>query len=514
MTGFTSLAALLPRHWRRVVGVGAGALLAACVAAPPAPANAPREIPPLPPEPSVISLPVRLDLGQLGSGMLRRLPRPLLASESAQRLPVRFSALRTSLSVESGSCSVTALDCGGARRAVETTVADYVAPAEARVAQEMTVRALEVSMSGNQLTLAAEVEYALEARLPPGATPAGGLRCAGEGGPPRFEMMLGGSVDWDAQGLVTFQPRPYYMRLIKACDAPAWQVAPESLLDLPGLEQRLLAVLRGGVLERLQQASLRDQLERAWSGLNTPREIRPGVWLLMRPGRLAFAGLEGKGRQVSTALLVQAWPELVKGPRPETTVPPMPAPEPGPVEADGLRLSMRGDLSLRDAGQALSRRLAGDVLRIDGEPVQLRRARLFGHADKAVLALSLSMPPLAEVYLMGRPVLDLQRNEVRLEDLEFSPESRDYLRRTARELLAPAFLEAVRRRAAIPFDATLAGALQELHDLRMEAGNEMTLHGGVQRLQSRGLYFTRDSLVAYVQVEGRMALEERQARGP
>lgn len=513
MTGFPSTA-VLRACWRRLACLSACFLLAACVAAPIAPANAPRALPPLPPEPSVISLPVRIDLGQLGTVMLKRLPRPLLASASMQHLTVRYNALRTSLSMESGSCSVTALDCGGTRRAVETRVADYMAPTEARVLQEMTVRGLDITMSGNQLTLAAEVEFALEAQLPAGATPVGSTRCDEEGGRPRFEMMLGGTVDWDAQGQVTLLPRPSYIRLLRACGATAWQTPPEGMLDLAGLGQRLQRALHEVVLERLQQASLRAQLARAWVGLNTPREIRPGVWLLMRPGRLAFAGLEGKGRQVSTALLVQAWPELVRGARPVLPVPPMPAPEPGPLEADGLHLSMRGALPLREAGVLLSRRLASETLQVEGESVQVRRARLFGHGDKAVLALSMSLPPLAEVYLMGRPVLDLQRNEIRLEDLEFSPESRDYLRRTAQGLLSREFLESIRRRAAFPFDATLVGALQELRDLRLDAGDDLLLRGGLQHLQPRGLYFTRDSLVAYVELEGRMALEERQAQGP
>lgn len=462
----------------------------------------------------MISLPVSIDLAQMGAGLMRQLPRPLLASSQNRTLPVRFSAMHTALSMEPGTCSVTALNCGGTRNSVRTISADYEAPTEAVVSQEMTVRALDMSMAGSQFALTAEVEFSLDSRFRSASSPLGVASCGKEGVKPRFEMMLGGNVGWGGDGEILFSPRPWYVRWLQPCNITAFPANLDSLLDLPGLRDRLQDALEASVFSRLRQASLRTHLERAWAELNTPREIRPGVWLLMRPERVAFAGLEGKGRQVGTAVLVHAWPELVKGARPDMPVPPMPTPGTGGVDREGMQIAMRGDLSLRDAEAILGQRLAAGQLRIGGDAVQVRAVRLFGHQDKAVIALAMSQPMLAEIYLLGSPVYDLERNEVRLRDLEFSPETRDYLRQSAGWMLNADFLAAVEERSAFPFDATLAAALRELRDLRVAAGDDMTLRGGVLRMQPQSLYFTRDSLVAYVLVEGQMALESRQALGP
>ncbi|MDF2446344.1 MAG: hypothetical protein K0S46_1580 [Moraxellaceae bacterium] len=488
--------------------------LAACAVAPQAPPNNPVSAPPLPLAASVISLPVSLDLGQMGAGLLKQLPRPLLASSQNRTLPARFSAMQTALSMEPATCSVTALNCGGTRNTVRTVSSDYEAPTEAVVSQEMTVRALDMSMAGSQFALTAEVEFSLDTRFRSAATPLGVASCGKEGARPRFEMMLTGNVGWGSDGEILFSPRPWYVRWLQPCNITAYPATLDSLLDLPGLRDRLQDALEASVFSRLRQASLRAHLERAWIELNTPREIRPGVWLLMRPERVDFAGLEGKGRQVGTAVLVHAWPELVKGVRPDMPVPPMPRPGTGGGDGDGLHIAMRGDLTLREAEASLGRRLAGSVLRVNGEPVQVRSVRLFGHRDKAVIALATSQPMLAEIYLLGRPVYDLERNEVRLRDLAFSEQTQDYLRQSADWLLGGDFLAAVEARAAFPFDATLAAALGELHDLRVAAGDDLTLRGGVLRMQPQALYFTKDSLVAYVLVEGRMALESRQAIVP
>lgn len=493
---------------------GFALLLAACAAAPEAPANNPVAVPPLPLEASVISLPVSIDLAQASAGMLRQLPRPLLAASHTRTLPVRFNAMHTSLSMEPGTCSVTELNCGGTRNAVRTVAAEYEAPAESVVRQEMVVRRLDLSMAGSQFALAAEVEFSLDTQFRSAATPLGVASCGGEGVRPRFEMMLGGNIGWGPEGDILVSPRPYYVRWLQPCNITAFPVSLDTLLDLPGLRDRLQAALEASVFSRLRQGSLRAHLERAWTELNTPREIRPGVWLLMRPERVAFAGLEGKGRQISTAVLVHARPELVKGEVPAVDVPPMPAPETGADDREGLHIAMRGDVPLREAEARLGRRLSAAALQVQGEPVRIRGARLFGHRDKAVLALSLNQPMLAEIYLVGRPVYDLERNEVRLEDLAFTPETRDYLRQVAERLLAADFPAAVQAHAAFAFDETLAAALGELRDLRVAAGDDMTLRGGVQRMQPHALYFTRDSLVGYVRVEGRMALEARQALGP
>jgi hypothetical protein len=477
--------------------------LAACSTAPSAPPNNPLAAAPLPLEPSVISIPVSIDLVQQGRDLQKQLPRPLVSSSQRRALPVRFSAMRTSVSMEPGVCSVTELNCL-TRNSIRTVAADRMTPTEAVVAQQMFVRDISMSMDGNQFALTAQVELSLSTRLRSTQTPIGSISC-GEGRTrPRFEFMLAGHVGWGPDGEVVFTPRPHYLRWLQPCNITAFHFDADQLLALPALRDRLQAAVAQTVFNGLRQGSLYTQLARAWPELSAPREIRPGVWLLPHPEKVNFAELTGKGRHVTTGVLVHAHPELVKGVRPAVPTPPLPVPERGIGNGDGMYMAIRGDLPLAQAEKALQEKLA----RLPGAVVQA--VRLYGSGDRAVLALALDAPVRTTIFLLGRPVYDLERNEVRLEVLQPSADTRRYLQRMAPALLAEEFLDAVQERARFGFDEGLAGALREFQDLRVAAGQGMTWRGGIRRMQPRSLYFTRDSLVAYVLVEGKLALEARQ----
>lgn len=494
------------RAWQAVLPVLS---LPACVAAPEAPANAPRAATATPAEASVISLPVTIDLAQVSARLLRELPRPLLRSTQRRLVPVRHSSLSTSVASEPGICSVTELSCL-ARHSVHTVAADSLTTADAEVAQQMQLRSLALSMDGTRLQWAAQVELAVEARLPPGAVPLGPTSCGGGGAKPRFELQQAGHVSWSSEGEAVLSPGPYALRWLQPCSLGGLPGGAPALLDLPALRDRLQEVVEQQVLNRLREDSLRRRLEQAWPELNAPRELGPGVWLLPRPERVTFGELVGRGRYLSTVVLVQAQPEIVRGPQPQVVVPPLPTPGRTLIGSDGLRLAVRGDLSLADAELQLHRNLAGSLRLVNGEAVALERVRIWGNGDRAVLGLVFRQPALAELFLYARPVYDLERNEVAFLELAFTPATRAYLARVASWMLVPGLLSALEAQSRIRFDDGLAGALNGFRELRLAAGQDLTLHGGVQRVQPQALYFTQDRLVALLLLEGRLALEARQ----
>lgn len=483
--------------------------LPSCVAAPEAPANAPLAAAPLPPELSVISLPVTMDLDAAAADLLRQLPRPLLRSTQRRPLPVRESSLRTSVASGPGICSVTQLNCLE-RNSVHTLAADTLATAEAEVTQEMQLRRLDLAMEGNRITAVATVDLEVDTRLRPEAVPLGAVSCGGKGARVRFELQQSGHVGWTPEGDVNVSPGPASLRWQQPCELGGVPGGIAALLDVPALRDRLHALVEQQVLGRWREEQLRARLAQAWPELNTPRELRPGVWLLPRPERVAFGDLVGKGHAISTAVLVHARPEIVMGPPPAGDVPPLPSPERGLADAGGMRLAVRGDLALAEADRQLRHNLGGTLRQVNGEPVVLRDVRVWGYRDRAVIGLGFGQPTLAEVYLYARPVYDLERNEVAFTELEFTPATRAYLRRAAPWMLVQGFLSAVEMQARFRFDEGLAGALREFRDLRLAAGQDLTLHGGVQRVQPQALYFTRDRLVALLLLEGRLALEARQ----
>lgn len=483
--------------------------LSACVATPPPPANAPLAPPPQVQGASLITLPVTLDLEQAAAGLLRDLPRPLLRHTQRRPLPVRLTSFSTTVAPEPGSCSVTALNCL-ARQSVRLQTSDTLGTTEAEVTQQMQLRDLRLAMDGSRLTLVAEIEVAVTTRLADGSVPLGAVACGGGRARPRLELTQHGHVSWSPEGRVLLGSDGHALRWRRGCDLAGFPGGVDSLLELPVLRERLREAVEREVLNRRREQALAARLEKAWPALVAPRELRPGVWLLTHPEQVAYGDLAGQDRELVTAVLVQARPEIVTGSRPPLAPLALPVAARRRLDGEGLRLAVRGDMALSDAERQLRRRLADALRQVDGVPVSVARVRVWGNGDRAVLGIVFREPRLAELHLYARPVYDQERNEVAFVDMAFSPDSREYLARTAQQLLAPGLVSALQDAARFRFDEELAGALHDFRDLRVAAGSDLMLSGGVQRVQPQALYFTRDRLVALLVVEGRLALEARQ----
>lgn len=483
----------------------AALLLAACASTPKAPPNNPAPVTLPVPETSVISVPVTIDLEQLRTQALKQLPSPVLTGSQTRLLRVNFNPVAKSAEPEPGSCSITALNCL-TRKAGKAIAVDYTAPVETVITHQVFVRDLAMSMTGNQFTVTAQVEFSVNTRVRSSLAQFGVASCGINEAMPRIEFTLSGNVLWNAAGDIQINRRPYDMKWLRPCSITALNLDVESLLTLPVLREKLQAAIEEGLSEGLRQASLKIQLARAWPELNAPREIQPGLWLLPRPEKVSFAEPVGTGRYVNTGVLVQARPEVVSGPKPVLALPPVPVPERG-INGDAVHLAVKGDIALADAEKLLSQKLTGKPFLVSGHEVQVEAIRLYGSAENAVIGITLVKPVRAEIFVLGKPVFDAEKNEVHFDNLNYSLGSRDFLVKSANWLLGSNFRETLQQKARFRFDEDLADSLKEFRDYQVDLGSGLRLRGAIGRVRPQSLYFTQDRLQAYVLVDGRLQLE-------
>ncbi len=478
--------------------------LAACSSAPKAPANNPLPAEPPSVDASVINIPVTLDLEQLRGEVMRQLPSPISSGSETQVLRLQMGKPANG-GLEPGTCSITELNCLQ-KKVTQAIAVDYTAPVETVITHQAYVRDLAMSMTGNFFSLTAQVEFSVSARVKSRLSQFGVASCGINEPMPRLEFTLSGSVNWGAMGDLVITPRPYGLKWLRPCTITTFKLDVETLLNLPGLREELQSVMHDAVFSSLRQASLRTQLAKAWPELNAPRELQQNLWLVPYPQKVAFIEPAGNGRFVTTGVLVRAYPEIVSGPKPQIVLLPVPTPERG-ISGEGVHLAVRGDIALADAEQLLARQLAGKPMVVSGRTVQIDSIRLYGHLDQAVIGLTLSQPVKAEIFVLGQPVFDVEKNEVRFEKLHYSLGTKDFLVKAANWLLGDSFRETLQKQARFRFDDDLADTLKEFRDFRQDIGNGMVLKGGVSRVRPQGLYFTQDRLIAHVQVDGKLALE-------
>jgi hypothetical protein len=191
-------------------------------------------------------------------------------------------------------------------------------------------------------------------------------------------------------------------------------------------------------------------------------------------------------------------------------MPPVPKPERG-LSDDGMHLAIQGDIALDDAATLLTQQLSKPI-QVSGKTLKIEKVQLYGHLDKAVIGLTLSQPINAEVYLLGQPIFDIEKNEVRFEKLEYALDTKNFLVKTASWLLGSNFRNTLQQKARFRFDDDMADMLKDFKDYQQNVGNGFILKAAINRVRPQGLYFTPTHLVAHVLVDGRLALEMKAVR--
>lgn len=450
--------------------IALGAVVLAGCQAPqiqPPPNNpAPFAMPPV--SQSVINLPVSLDLETLRTEILRTTPKPLSAATSTQSIGI----------------------------------------GNAEVSHQVFLRDVKLTVAGSQFLATTQLDFSLDSKIRSAGFNLGGVSCGVNGEElPRIEFVLPGGLYWTQSGDLALQPDPWQLKWLKPCNITKLNLPVEKLLNLPIVRDKVQGLVTQAITDNLRQLGLKSMLNRAWPQLNEPRELEKDVWLLLQPEGVGLADIKGTGRTVSTAISVLARPQIVTGPKPVRPVPPMPQPQRLTTPADSFSLALRGDIGLETANTLLNQKLSGKPFEAGGRQVLIESIRLYGSGDKAVLGLKLQQPIAAEVYLLGKPVLDVATNEMRLEDVEFELSTSSFLARSANWLLHGTFKEAIQENARFNFDKDLAETLKDFRDYRQDLGYGMTLRVQVANVKPQGVYFTPTDLKALVLVDGRLALE-------
>lgn len=428
-----------------------------------------------PVEQSVINLPVSLDLETLRSEVLRTSPRPLSAATSSQSIGI----------------------------------------GKADISHTVFLRDVKLSVAGSQFLATTQLDFSLDANVRSAGFSLGGVSCGINGEEmPRIEFTLPGSLYWTQDGDLALQPDAWQLKWLKPCNITKLNLPVEKLLNLPVVRDKVQALVSQAINDNLRQLGLKAILAKAWPELNEPRELEKNVWLLLQPEGLGLADIKGNGRTVSTAVSVQARPQVVTGDKPRLSPPPLPKPQRLTTPQDSFNIALRGDIGLDTANALLNEKLAGKPFEAGGREVLIDHIRFYGSGDKAVLGLKLQKPIVAEVFMLGRPVLDVATNEMRLENVEFELSTSSFLARTANWMLHGTFKEAIQENARFNFDKDLAETLKDFRDYRQDLGYGMALRVQVGSVKPQGIYFTPTDLKAVVLVDGKLGLETQPKSAP
>lgn len=265
--------------------------------------------------------------------------------------------------------------------------------------------------------------------------------------------------------------------------------AIEGIID--GMIRQQLAALNAAIAGK---TDFRPRIEAAWSAIQRPQKVGDDLWLVVHPGELEGAVSAAGPDTVSVQAVARGTVELVKQPSaPAAAATPLPALAPAaPGGSPGVHVGIAGSISYDELSKQLQSQLAGaqhDIeypagvkhhivvrdVRATG-PVRCKKARRAGTC--VGVAVEFAGDVCGVAYLVGRPAVDADRQEIGLADLEFSVDTTDAMVRAASWLARGAFVERVAREARVSLASATSDARARLHQaLRGKLAGDWRLSG-------------------------------------
>lgn len=174
---------------------------------------------------------------------------------------------------------------------------------------------------------------------------------------------------------------------------------------------------------------LRQRAQEAWTMASQPFELRKDAWLVLRPEKLRMGPIRTEGQTLLVTPELQARPLIVVGPKPTTEPRPLPDLDVADQILPGFHVRAEAELDYASASMQLNEALSGKAFETERGLLTINTAAITGEQGKAVLELDVKGPLTGIITLQGRPVITLD-GLVRLEDLDFTLASTDWITRT------------------------------------------------------------------------------------
>lgn len=202
------------------------------------------------------------------------------------------------------------------------------------------------------------------------------------------------------------------------------------------ITDRVIGVMKGfllkattGIENKLESSALiRQKVEWLWGMLQRPIPLAEGAWLTLNPEHIRMGPWSSRGSELTLVPELRVRPMLSLGTAPNPEPKPLPPLEPSPRNAQStFKVGLDADLSFAHASNFLAKRMVGQRFKAKRGHFEIAEAAVRGEKGRAVVDLRFTGKVEGRITLQGKPRFDAATGILRLEDLDYTLESQNWI---------------------------------------------------------------------------------------
>lgn len=231
-----------------------------------------------------------------------------------------------------------------------------------------------------------------------------------------------------------------------------------------------------------QQISLKPYVQQAWEAIQQPVLLDETyrMWSKTTPLSIGITPLTTYNNALSTKIAVECLNDVSFGEKPvfreNSSVPNLTLLQDAP---DDFQMRFATDVPFAEAERLAKNMMVGQVFESGKKKVKIEDLALWGNNDRVVVNSKLSGSFNGNIYFIGRPAFNAEKNQIEVKDLDFHVDTRNMLMRSASWIFQGTIKRKMMQSMVFPLESQItelkSSVQQTLYNYEIQPG--ITLHG-------------------------------------
>ncbi|MCB0545103.1 MAG: DUF4403 family protein [Lewinellaceae bacterium] len=263
-----------------------------------------------------------------------------------------------------------------------------------------------------------------------------------------------------------------------------------------------------------QQLNLRPYVEEVWTALQEPilLDSAYNMWVKTTPVSIGMTPIVSGWENIRATIAVECLNDVTFGAKPwfrqNSTLPGLQHISEAP---DEFQIRVATDVPFPEAERMAKNMMIGQVFESGKKKVKVEDIQLWGNNDRLVVNTKLSGSFNGNIYFIGRPQFNPDRNQIEVRDLDFHVDTRSFLLRSAAWLFQGTIKNQMKNAMTFPLENNISelktSVQQSLDHYELQPG--VVLSGVVDSITVENTRITPTSIRVNLFSKGRLNLDVR-----